>query len=98
MKVPVRLVSHDFSMLHSPGGSPPDAEFAKAKPAIERAFALNHNLAEAQAVLGIFARRYDEAAPAPPAATRHEEVSIPDQTDGPVVVKAQLIMATPVGA
>ncbi|MDQ3749318.1 MAG: protein kinase [Acidobacteriota bacterium] len=41
------------------GGSSPDAEFAKAKPAIERAFALDNNLAEAHAVLGIIKTDYD---------------------------------------
>jgi hypothetical protein len=41
------------------GGSLPDAEFAKAKPAIERAFALHANLAEAHAVLGIIKTDYD---------------------------------------
>ena len=40
------------------GGSP-DAEFAKAKPALERAFALDNNLAEAHAVLGIIKTDYD---------------------------------------
>jgi len=43
---------------HTGGGSP-DAEFAKAKPAIERAFALDNNLAEAHAVLGIIKTDYD---------------------------------------
>ncbi|MCA1637981.1 MAG: protein kinase, partial [Acidobacteria bacterium] len=41
------------------GGSSPDAEFAKAKPAIEWAFALDNNLAEAHAVLGIITTDYD---------------------------------------
>jgi serine/threonine-protein kinase len=40
------------------GGSTPDAEFAKAKPAIERALALDGNVAEAHAVLGIIKTDY----------------------------------------
>jgi len=40
------------------GGSTPDAEFAKARPAIERAFALDSNVAEAHAVLGIIKTDY----------------------------------------
>ncbi|HEV2803038.1 MAG TPA: protein kinase [Pyrinomonadaceae bacterium] len=40
------------------GGSSPDAQFAVAKPAIERAFALDNNLAEAHAVLGIITTDY----------------------------------------
>lgn len=40
------------------GGSSPDAEFAKARPAIDRAFALDGNLAEAHAVLGIIKTDY----------------------------------------
>jgi tetratricopeptide (TPR) repeat protein len=40
------------------GGSTPDAEFAKARPAIERAFALDNNVAEAHAVLGIIKTDY----------------------------------------
>ncbi|HWS87878.1 MAG TPA: protein kinase [Pyrinomonadaceae bacterium] len=41
------------------GGSTPDAEFATAKPALERAFALDNNLPEAHAVLGIIKNDYD---------------------------------------
>ncbi|HRH41744.1 MAG TPA: winged helix-turn-helix domain-containing protein [Pyrinomonadaceae bacterium] len=41
------------------GGTSPDEAFAKAKPAIERAFALDENLAEAHAVLGIIKSDYD---------------------------------------
>jgi tetratricopeptide (TPR) repeat protein len=41
------------------GGNSPDAEYAKAKPAIERAFALDLNLAEAYAVLGVIRTDYD---------------------------------------
>jgi tetratricopeptide (TPR) repeat protein len=41
------------------GGSSPDAEFEKAKPALERAFALDANLADAHAVLGIIETDYD---------------------------------------
>ena len=41
------------------GGSSPDAEFAKAKPAIGRALALDNNLPEAYGVLGIIKADYD---------------------------------------
>ena len=41
------------------GGSTPDAEFAKARPALERAFALDGDLAEPHAVLGIIKADYD---------------------------------------
>lgn len=41
------------------GGSSPDAEFAIAKPAIERAFSLDRDLPEAHAVLGIIRTDYD---------------------------------------
>ena len=41
------------------GGSSPDAEFAKAKPALERALALDANLPEAHGVLGIISSDYD---------------------------------------
>ncbi|HKX50537.1 MAG TPA: protein kinase, partial [Candidatus Binatia bacterium] len=41
------------------GGSSPDAQFAKAKPAIERALALDANLPEAYGVLGIIKADYD---------------------------------------
>ncbi|MFN2453921.1 MAG: protein kinase [Pyrinomonadaceae bacterium] len=41
------------------GGNSPDAEFAIAKPALERAFALDANLPEAHAVLGIIKTDYD---------------------------------------
>ncbi len=41
------------------GGSSPDAEFAKAKPALERAFVLDNDLAEAHAVLGIIKTDYE---------------------------------------
>jgi tetratricopeptide (TPR) repeat protein len=43
---------------HSSGTSP-DVEFAKARPAIERAFALDGDLAEAHAVLGIITTDYN---------------------------------------
>ncbi|HEV2830316.1 MAG TPA: protein kinase [Pyrinomonadaceae bacterium] len=41
------------------GGSSPDAEFAKAKPAIGQALALDNNLPEAYGVLGIIKADYD---------------------------------------
>jgi TolB-like protein len=41
------------------GGNLPDAEFLKARPALERAFALDNGLAEAHAVLGIIKTDYD---------------------------------------
>ena len=41
------------------GGNTPDAEFAKARPALERAFALDNDLPEAHAVLGIIKNDYD---------------------------------------
>ena len=41
------------------GNNSPDAEYAIAKPAIERAFALDSNLAEAYAVLGVIRTDYD---------------------------------------
>ena len=41
------------------GGNAPAAEFAIAKPALERAFALDANLPEAHAVLGIITTDYD---------------------------------------
>ena len=41
------------------GGSSPDAEFAKAHPAIGRALALDNNLPEAYGVLGIIKADYD---------------------------------------
>lgn len=41
------------------GGNSPDAEYAIAKPAIERAFALDNDLSEAYAVLGVIRTDYD---------------------------------------
>jgi eukaryotic-like serine/threonine-protein kinase len=41
------------------GGSSPVAEFAKAKPALERALALDANLPEAYGVLGVIRTDYD---------------------------------------
>jgi serine/threonine-protein kinase len=41
------------------GGSSPDAEFAKAEPAIGQALALDNNLPEAYGVLGIIKADYD---------------------------------------
>ena len=41
------------------GGSSPDAQFAQAKPAIQRAFDLDANLGEAYGVLGIIRADYD---------------------------------------
>ena len=41
------------------GGSTSDAEYAKARPALERAFALDSGLAEPHAVLGIIKTDYD---------------------------------------
>ncbi len=41
------------------GGNSPDVEYAIAKPAIDRAFALDNNLAEAYAVLGVIRTDYD---------------------------------------
>ncbi len=41
------------------GGSSPDAEFVKAKPAIEQALALDNNLPEAYGVLGVIEADYD---------------------------------------
>lgn len=41
------------------GGDSPDAQFAEAKPAIDRALQLNSNLPEAYAVLGIISTDYD---------------------------------------
>lgn len=41
------------------GGSTPDAEFTHAKPALERAFALDNNLAEAYGTLGTIQADYD---------------------------------------
>jgi eukaryotic-like serine/threonine-protein kinase len=41
------------------GGSSPAAEFANARPALERALALNANLAEVYGVLGIIRADYD---------------------------------------
>ena len=41
------------------GGSTSDAEYAKARPALERAFALDGDLAEPHAVLGIIVTDYD---------------------------------------
>ena len=41
------------------GGSSPGAEFANAKPAIERALALDANLPEAYGVLGVIRNDYD---------------------------------------
>ncbi|HSB26420.1 MAG TPA: protein kinase [Pyrinomonadaceae bacterium] len=41
------------------GGSSPDAGFAKAKPALERALALDANVAEAYGVRGIISSDYD---------------------------------------
>lgn len=43
---------------HTGGGSP-DAEYAQARPALQRAFALDNNLAEAHAVLAIIKIDYD---------------------------------------
>jgi len=41
------------------GGNSPDEQYTKAKPAIERAFALDPNLPEAHAVLGVIKIDYD---------------------------------------
>ena len=41
------------------GGNSPDAQYTQAKPALERAFALDPNLPEAHAVLGVIKIDYD---------------------------------------